>query len=84
METALKPGFYSENLADENVVVRTEDAYKMARFLSRQEGLFLGISAAAAVTASINVAKKLDRGVVATVLPDNGFKYLSDKFWTEQ
>ena len=40
METALKPGFYSENLADENVVVRTEDAYQMARFLSRQEGLF--------------------------------------------
>ena len=84
METALKPGFYSENLADENVVVRTEDAYEMARFLSRHEGLFLGISAAAAVTASINVAKNLDRGVVATVLPDNGFKYLSDKFWTEQ
>jgi len=84
METALKPGFYSENLADENVVVRTEDAYQMARFLSRQEGLFLGISAAAAVVASINVAKELDCGVVATVLPDNGFKYLSDKFWTEQ
>ena len=83
METAMKPGFYDEGLADENVVVRTEDAYEMARFLSRQEGRFLGISAAAAVAASINVAKTLDHGVIVTVLPDNGFKYLSDKFWAE-
>lgn len=83
MQTAIKPGFYNENLADEQVAVRTEDAYEMARFLSRQEGLFLGISAAAAVVAGINVARELDRGLVVTVLPDNGFKYLSDKFWSE-
>ena len=61
--------------------VRTEDAHSMALFLARQEGLFVGISAAAAVVAALQVARELDEGVVVTVLPDNGFKYLSERFW---
>jgi S-sulfo-L-cysteine synthase (O-acetyl-L-serine-dependent) len=83
MPTALKPGIYDPNLADENVVVRTEDAHRMARELARNEGLFVGISGAAAVVAAINVARTLDEGVVVTILPDNGFKYLSERFWKE-
>lgn len=83
MPTAIKPGFYDEELADRNVEVRTEDAYKMARFLAQEEGLFLGISAAAAVKAAVDVGRTLTNGVVTTILPDNGFKYLSEKFWDE-
>ena len=81
MPSALKPGIYDEQVADEQVTVRTEDAHAMAHFLARNEGLFVGISAAAAVVASLNVAKTLEEGVVVTILPDNGFKYLSDKLW---
>jgi len=81
MPSALKPGIYDEQLADEQVTVRTEDAHAMAHFLARKEGLFVGISAAAAVVASLNVAKTLDEGVIVTILPDNGFKYLSDTLW---
>ncbi|WP_420628797.1 PLP-dependent cysteine synthase family protein [Candidatus Leptofilum sp.] len=81
MPSALKPGIYDEQLADGETAVRTEDARAMAHFLVRHEGLFVGISAAAAVVASLNVAKKLDKGVVVTILPDNGFKYLSDTLW---
>lgn len=83
MPTALQPGIYDPNLADENVTVRTEDAHRMARELARNEGLFAGISAAAAVVASLEVARTLDEGVVVTILPDNGFKYLSERFWQE-
>jgi S-sulfo-L-cysteine synthase (O-acetyl-L-serine-dependent) len=82
MPSAIKPGIYDESLADENVSVRTEDAYEMARFLARQEGVFGGISAAAAVAAAVQVAQRLTSGTVVTVLPDNGFKYLSERFWT--
>lgn len=82
MPTAIKPGIYDESLADENVSVRTEDAYEMARFLARKEGVFGGISAAAAVAAAVQVAQRLTSGVVVTILPDNGFKYLSERFWT--
>lgn len=81
MPTAIKPGIYDEELADENVVVRTEDAYQMAQFLAREEGIFVGISAAAAVVAAIEIGRELNQGVVTTILPDNGFKYLSERFW---
>lgn len=83
MPTAIKPGIYSETLADEDVAVRTEDAYRMALALARDEGLFVGISAAAAVQAAVALGKQLDEGVIVTVLPDNGFKYLSDSFWSK-
>ena len=81
MSSAMKPGIYDERLADAQLSVRTEDAQTMAHFLARHEGLFVGISAAAAVVASINIAKTLTEGVVVTVLPDSGFKYLSDQLW---
>lgn len=83
MPTAIKPGIYDEKIADVDMPVRTEDAYKMAKFLAQEEGLFLGISAAAAVVAAVQVGKDLESGVVATVLPDNGFKYLSESFWNK-
>jgi cysteine synthase B len=83
MPSALKPGIYDPNLADENVVVRTEDAHRMARQLARHEGLFVGISAAAAVVASLELARTIDEGIIVTILPDNGFKYLSERFWKE-
>ena len=83
MPTAEKPAIYDEGLADVTTTVRTEDAYQMARRLAREEGLFVGISAAAAAVAAVDVARALTRGVVVTVLPDNGFKYLSERFWKE-
>jgi cysteine synthase B len=81
MATAIKPGIYDEELADGETAVKTEDAYAMARALARQEGLFVGISAAAAVAASIQVARDLSEGVVVTILPDDGLKYMSEQFW---
>lgn len=83
MPTAIRPGIYDENLADDNLTVRTEEAYEMARFLACAEGMLVGISSAAAVVASLQVAAELDEGVVATILPDSGYKYLSERFWTE-
>jgi cysteine synthase B len=83
MPTAIKPGIYDEALADRETAVRTEDAYEMALFLAQQEGLFVGISAAASVVAAVQVARQLETGVVVTILPDNGFKYLSERFWKE-
>jgi S-sulfo-L-cysteine synthase (O-acetyl-L-serine-dependent) len=81
METAIRPGIYDETLADTQVVVHTEDAYRMALTLARVEGLLVGISAAAAVVAMVDVARTVAQGVVVTILPDNGFKYLSERFW---
>ena len=66
------------------LTVETEDAHRMARYLARNEGLFVGVSAAAAVFVTVQLARTLDQGLVVTVLPDNGWKYMSEPFWTEQ
>lgn len=83
MPTAIQPGIYDESAASNVRTVRTEAAYEMAQTLARREGLFVGISAAAAVVAALAVARTLEAGTVVTILPDNGFKYLSERFWKE-
>jgi len=77
METSIIPGIYDSNLADRKVVAGPEAAHAMARRLAQVEGLFVGISAGAAMWAALQVAKELDEGVVVTLFPDGGEKYLS-------
>jgi cysteine synthase B len=79
MPTAIKPGIYDPAFADETREVRTEDAHKMVLRLAREEGLFVGISSGAAAVAALRVAEELDEGVVVTLFPDAGYKYLSEK-----
>ncbi len=87
MPTALKPAIYDPTLADDNLWIETEDAYLMARRLAREEGLLVGISAAANVLAASRVASELaksgQRGVIVTILCDGGQKYLSESFWND-
>ena len=85
MPTAIVPGIYDETLANENVSVRTEDAHEMARQLARTEGIFVGVSAGAMVATIVRYARErgLRDAVIVTVLPDSGFKYLSQSFWNE-
>ncbi len=84
METAIVPGVYDPDLVDEVVTVRTEDAYAMVRRLARERGLFVGISSGAAVVAALQVARRVRSGVIVTILPDSGVKYLSESFWDEE
>jgi cysteine synthase B len=83
MDTAIVPGIFDPGLADERTEVATEDAYAMARRLAREEGVFVGISAAAAVLASLRVARKIQEGIVVTILCDGGSRYLSEGFWQD-
>ncbi len=82
METAIVPGIYDPTLADANLRVSTERSYEMVRRLAREMGLMAGISSGAAVTAMLDVAKDLQRGIVVTVFPDGAEKYLNEAFWT--
>ena len=83
MDSAIVPKIYDPGLADENREIATEDAYRMVKRLAVEEGLLLGISAGAAMVGALAVARDLKSGVVVTVFPDNGFKYLSERFWEE-
>jgi S-sulfo-L-cysteine synthase (O-acetyl-L-serine-dependent) len=88
MGSAIVPKIYDSTLADENIEIATEDAYAMARNLSRNAGLLVGISAAAAVVGCLKIARELQlkrnqEAVIVTMLCDSGDKYLSERFWTE-
>ena len=88
MPTAIVPAIYDPMLADRNLEIETEAAYAMAKELAREEGLLVGISAAAAVVASLRVAAEEaatgSHAVIVTVLPDSADKYLSERFWEEE
>jgi S-sulfo-L-cysteine synthase (O-acetyl-L-serine-dependent) len=83
MPTAIKPGIYDPTIADENLEISTEAAYAMTLKLAREEGLLVGVSSGAAMVAVLKVAERLSDGVVVTVFPDSGDKYLSERFWDE-
>ncbi len=87
MPTAIRPGFYDEQLADGNLWIETEDAYAMVRRLAREEGLLVGISSGCNVHAATLLARELaERGesaMIVTVLCDSAEKYLSEHFWDE-
>jgi cysteine synthase B len=88
MGSAIVPKIYDPTIADQNLEIATEDAYAMARQLSRGAGLLVGISAAAAVVGSLKIARNLQlkrnqEAVIVTILCDSGDKYLSERFWTE-
>lgn len=89
MASAIVPKIYDPTLADENIEIATEDAYAMARRLSRTAGLLVGISSAAAVVGCLKIARELTLGqdqeaVIVTILCDSGDKYLSERFWSEE
>ncbi len=83
MPTAIVPKIYDPNVADRNLEISTEDAYAMTLKLAREEGLLVGVSAGAAMVASLAVAKQISEGVIVTIFPDSGDKYLSERFWDE-
>jgi len=87
MATSIVPAIYDPFLADRALEVETEAAYAMVKQLAREEGLLVGISAAAALVASGQIARdEVAAGrsaVIVTVLPDSADKYLSERFWEE-
>jgi cysteine synthase B len=83
LPTSLIPAIYDPTVADGTEAVATEEAYAMARRLAREEGLFVGVSAAAAAVASLRIALRLKAGVIVAIFPDSGMKYLDAAFWGE-
>jgi cysteine synthase B len=87
MGTSIVPAIYNPHLADRSIEVETEASYAMVKRLAREEGLLVGISAAAAVVACTTIAAEENaagrEAVIVTVLPDSADKYLSERFWEE-
>jgi len=77
LPTAIVPRIWNESLADEVWFCPTEPAYDLARAVAREEGLLVGHSSGAALWAIHRLAEQVREGVVVTVFPDSGDRYLS-------
>jgi cysteine synthase B len=92
LPSAIVPKIYDSSLADRNLEISTEEAHAMARRLAREQGLLVGVSAAAAVVGCLKIAAGLEaaglqndqRATIVTILCDSGEKYLSERFWQEE
>lgn len=81
MASSIVPGIYHEEELDGKIPVSTEDAYSMVYRLSQEEGVLVGQSSGAALFASLKLARKLQSGVIVTIFPDFGDKYLTTNLW---
>jgi cysteine synthase B len=81
LPTSIVPGIYDDSFLDGILRVSTEDAYDMTIRLAREEGIFVGQSSGAVMKACLDLAGEIDKGVIVTVFPDGGGRYLSTNLW---
>lgn len=77
MKEAIVPDIYKKVELDEVMVMPDQEAYAIARRLASEEGIFAGISSGAAVAGALRAAKEMKSGVVVTIIPDRGDRYIS-------
>ncbi len=82
MKESYKPGIFDKNVPNRIVRIEDEDAFRMARNLARYEGMLVGMSSGAAMSAAIDYAGNLETGLVVVLLPDGGERYLSTPLFT--
>lgn len=84
MKESYKPGIFNKNVPDEVVRIEDDHAFNMARKLASHEGILVGMSSGAAMSAALDYARRLDEGLVVVILPDGGERYLSTPLFTKQ
>jgi proteasome lid subunit RPN8/RPN11 len=81
MASAIVPAIYDPTLADVNLPIATDIAHTLTRRLAWEEGLFVGPSSGAALAGCLEIAAGMRSGVIVTIFPDGGDRYLSDPLW---
>lgn len=75
------PDTMDMDLVDKVIKVSDEEAYEMVKLLALKEGLIVGSSSGAAVSAALKLAEKIDKGNIVTILPDRGDRYFSKNIY---
>lgn len=71
MASSIVPGIYKESELDGKISVATETAYDMVSELEKEEGILVGHSSAAAMVGALDLASRIEKGVIVTVFPDS-------------
>jgi cysteine synthase B len=77
MKEAIVPDIYHPENLDDKLVIEDDTAFETARMLAVREGVFAGMSSGAAVAGALEVARGMNSGIIVTLLPDRGDRYLS-------
>jgi len=83
MASSLVPAIYDPSVHQRKIPVYTEDAYEMCCRLAREEGILAGYSSGAALQGAFEVALGIKQGVIVTIFPDTGDRYLRTRFWDD-
>ena len=59
----------------------TERSHELTRRLAQEEGILAGVSSGAALGACLDLAARIREGIIVTVFPDSGTRYLTERFW---
>lgn len=84
MNESYRPGIFEKTRADRIIKIDDEEAYKTARLLARQEGIFVGMSSGAAMAGALKTAQDIKNGKIVTILPDGGERYLSTNLFVDR
>lgn len=71
------------DLLDGKRIVRAKESIEWTRRLTKECGIFSGISAGAALAGAARVASRIQQGVIVFIVCDGGWKYLSTGAWTD-
>ncbi|WP_333570687.1 cysteine--tRNA ligase [Thermodesulfobacterium commune] len=82
MKESYPPSIYNKKLLERVINVEDEEAFYWARWLAREEGIFVGISSGAALAGALKLAETLDQGLIVVIFPDGGERYLSTPLWS--
>jgi cysteinyl-tRNA synthetase len=77
MKESYLPEIYEKDRLDKKINIDDDAAFEMSRRLAREEGIFAGMSAGAAMAGAVQTVGSMSEGVVVVVLPDGGERYLS-------
>ena len=83
LETFLPP-VLDLNMITERCYITSQQANEAAKKLLEKEGIFCGQSAGAAIYKAVQLASDITEGIIVTIIPDGGWKYISMDFWTKK
>ena len=77
MTESMVPKIYKPEILDEKAMIEDGEAFEVTRLLALKEGIFVGTSSGAAAAVALQIARKIDQGIIVVILPDRGDRYLS-------
>jgi len=82
LEDGFIPEIFDPRMLDGKFLVSNVESIEALRKLTRDEGIFAGVSSGGVLVACARGAERMESGTIVTLCPDGGWKYLSEDLWT--